>query len=247
MGEFQTVTIETRAGHYELSQGGEVLFRIPRAVFERYDAGAVFPPSWAPATREHPVRRLYWNPRSLELLMAGLEAHPARTAELHGTASFRSFLQGFWIPSPPVLLLRPFWNPDDPREPFGRRARERSFQVQMRLVGTLERLRPPSSWVVILNATEPYLEALGVNPDGLPPEPGAVRELSLTPPAPLEDEAAREALRTFAVEHPGTLFPVIRPERLVGVHALSLPAEHTAEAVLRKLGLLYQEGPFRPH
>ncbi len=247
MGEFQTVTIEARAGHYELSQGGEVLFRIPKAVFERYDAGAVFPPSWVPATREHPVRRLYWNPRSLELLMAGLEAHPARTTELHGTASFRSFLQGFWIPRPPVLLLRPFWNPGDPHEPFDRRARERSFQVQLRLVGTLERLRPPARWVIILNATEPYLEALGVSPDGLPPEPGAVRELSLTPPAPLDDETAQEALRTFAVEHPGTLFPVIRPGHLVGVHALSLPAEHTAEAVLRKLGLLYQEGPFRPH
>ena len=247
MGEFQTVTIEARGGHYELVQGGEVLFRIPRAVFERYDAGAVFPPSWAPAAREHPVRRVYWNPRSLELLMAGLEAHPARTPELHGTASFRSFLQGFWIPRPPVLLLRPFWNPGDPREPFDRPARERSFQVQMRLVDILERLRPPPSWAVILNATEPYLEALGVDPDGPPPGPGAVRELSLTPPASLEDEAAREALEAFALDHPGTLFPVIRPGRLVGVHALSLPAEHTAEAVLRGLGLLYQEGPFRPH
>ena len=246
MGEFETVTIEARGGHYEVHQGGRLLFRVPRDVFDRYEPDAVFPPLWKAREEEHPVRRLYWNPRSRELLMAGLEAHPARTAELYGSSPFRSFLQALWIPRPPVLLVRPFWNPATPREPFGPEARKENFRIQREFLEILARLRAPRAWTAVLNATQPYLEALGADP-GPHPEPGTVREISLTPPASLEDPAPREALRRFAVDHAGLLFPVVRPGLLVGIHALSLPACHVAEAVLQELDLLYQEGPFRPH
>lgn len=249
MAPFETVLIEKAGDSYRLSQGAELLLRVPAAVFERYEAETVFPPQWR--VREegaHPVRRLFWNSESNEFLMAGLEAHPARTTEALGTAPYRSFLQGFWIPSPAVLLLRPFWHPSDPYDAFDAEARETSFRTQERFLEVLGKMRPPPGWTAILNATDAYLDTLGVTPEAPPPpETNAVREVSLTPPAPLRDEAGRTALRRLAVEHAGSLFPVLREGALVGVHSLDLRDALAAEALFDALGLLYQQGPYRPH
>ena len=247
MGRYEPVTIETRGNHYELSRAGDVVVRVPVSVFDRYEPDAVFPPAWPAREPEHPVRRLYWNPDSRELLMAGLEAHPARTAELHGGTPFRSFLQGFWVPRPPVLLLRPYWNPSDPYGPFDRAARLRSLRLQSGFVELLAGLRPPQGWSAILNVTQEYLDALGMAPEGIPAEPGEIQEVSLAPPASLDEAEPRAALEAVAVAHVGDLFPVLRSGRLVGVHALGLPAVHAAESVFQAHGLHYQVGPFRPH
>jgi len=247
MGRYEPVTIEAKGDRYELSRAGEVVVRVPSSVFERYEPDAVFPPAWPARNPEHPVRRLYWNPDTRELLMAGLEAHPARTAELHGGTPFRSFLQGFWVPRPPVLLLRPYWNPSDPYSPFDRAARVRSLRLQTEFVELLAGLRPPAGWSAVLNVTQEYLDGLGLDPHGIPAEPGEIREVSLAPPAALDRPAARKALEDIAVGHVGDLFPVLRSGALVGVHALGLPAVHAAEAVFQDQGLHYQVGPFRPH
>ncbi len=245
---FETVVIELRGGHYRVVRGDEVLLAVPRDVFEAYDADAVFPPAWQPRdTGGHPVRRLYWNPGTREFLMAGLQAHPARVAEGWGSTPYRSFLQAFWLPRPPVLFVRPFWQPGDPTAPFDEAARQTSFHVQERFVDLLGRLRPPPGWTAVLNATTPYLEAVGVSLDARPVGPDAVHELSLAPVPGPRDPHARAALEAVATGHPGRLFPVVRAGRLVAVHALDLPARHQGEAVLREHGLGYQEGPYLPH
>jgi hypothetical protein len=247
LSPFETVIIETRAGHYELTQAGEVLLAVPEAVFDQYEADDVFPMGWRPRSPGHPVRRLFWNPENAEFLMAGLEAHPARTVEGAGATPYRSYLQGFWLPEPPVLLFRPYWNPADPYDAFDTPARLRSFRAQWRLLQTLTGLRPPSGWTAIINATDPYLEALGVNTSGTPVDPDAVRELSLTPAAPLASPAVAQALEVLATEHVGAAFPVLREGVLAGVHALILPALHAVQALLDRVGIPHQEGPFRPH
>jgi len=244
---FETVVIEARAGRYEVTQAGEVLLAVPAPVFDRYEASDVFPPGWRARSAGHPVRRLFWNPESTEFLMAGLEAHPARTVEGGGSTPYRSYLQGFWVPEPPVLLLRPYWNPADPYDAFDTPARLRSLRAQKRFLETLTGLRPPQGWTAILNATDPYLEALGVNATGEPADPDAVRELSLTPPAGLDSPTVAQALEILATEHVGSVFPVLREGVLAGAHALSLPAAHAAQALLDRLGIPHQEGPFRPH
>lgn len=244
---FETVVIEQKRGRYEVVQGDEVLLAVPAPVFEAYEVEAVFPPAWEPREPSHAVRRLFWNPQTTEFFMAGLEAHPARTVEAWGSTPYRSFLQGFWVPAPPLLLLRPFWNPPDPYDPFDAAARRQSFAAQTRFLAILRGLRPPAGWTAILNATDPYLDALGVNPAETSPDPEAVRELSLTPPGPLTSEAVTRALEALATDHAGNLFPVLREGLLSGVHALCLPALHTAQALLDRLGLLHQEGPYRPH
>lgn len=244
---FETVVIEQRKGRYEVVQGEEVLLAVPAPVFESYEAASVFPPAWEPREVSHPVRRLFWNPDTAEFFMAGLEAHPARTVEGWGSTPYRSYLQGFWIPAPPVLLLRPFWNPSDPYDPFDAAARRRSFVVQTRLLRILGGLRPPEGWSAILNATDAYLEALGVEGGRALPEPDAMRELSVTPPVSLTCERAARALELLGTEHAGALFPVLREEALAGVHALTLSAFHTAQALLDRFDLPHQEGPFRPH
>ncbi|GAB4264478.1 MAG: hypothetical protein Kow0092_16150 [Deferrisomatales bacterium] len=247
MERFETIVIEREGGHYTVKQAETVLLTVPAPVFERYEATSVFPPAWRSLQPSHPVRRLYWNPDTTEFLMAGLDAHTARTAEAYGTTGYRSFLQGFWLPHPPVLLLRPFWNPESPYDDFDTAARRRSFEVQQRFTGILFRLRPPAGWSAVLNATAPYLEALGVTPQGGPADPEAVAEVSLTPPGSLATPEVAEALRALAVEHAGEVCPVLREGVLAGVHALSRPAMHAAQALLDRFGLLHQEGPYRPH
>lgn len=244
---FDTVVIEQKRGRYEVAQGDEVLLAVPAAVFEAYDVESVFPPAWGVREPSHPVRRLFWNPETAEFFMASLEAHPARTAEAWGSTPYRSYLQGFWIPAPPVLLLRPYWNPSDPYDPFDAAARRRGFAVQARFLEILQGLRPPQGWTAILNATDPYLDALGVSAPGAAYDPEEIRELSLTPPAPLSLEAAAGVLDLLATEHAGTLYPVLRENALASVHALTLFALHTAQALLDRAGLPHQEGPFRPH
>jgi hypothetical protein len=244
---FETVVIEPRGGHYVVAQGNEVLLAVPAAVFERYEAGAVFPPSWDGREESHPVRRLFWNPETAEFLMAGLGAHPVRTVEGAGSTPYRSFLQGFWVPSPPVLLMRPYWNPPDPYDPFDAEARRRSFHAQRRLLGILTGLLPPAGWSAILNATDPFLEAVGLDPAAAEADPEGIREVSLTPPGFLESGRVAEALEILATEHVGSLFPILREGVLAGVHALCLPALHAAQALFDRLGILHQEGPYRPH
>jgi hypothetical protein len=247
MSDFKTVVIQKVGGHYELTQTRVPLLRIPETGFMQYDAQTVFPPEWRSLEDSHPVRLLFWNPETAEYLMAGLEVHPARVAEGHGTSPFRSFLQGFWIPRPPVLLLRPYWNPADPYDPFDGDARRRSFGAQRRFLQILDGLMPPRGWTSILNATDPYLEALGVNSEGMPADPESIRELSLTPPARLDSPAVSKALEVLAVHHTGSCFPVLRDGTLSGAHALCMPALHSCAALFQSLSIPFQEGPFRPH
>ncbi len=244
---FETVLIEARAGRYEVTQAGECLLAVPVSVFDRYETDHVFPPGWQARVPAHPVRRLFWNPQTTEFLMAGLDAHPARTVEGAGSTPYRSYLQGFWIPEPPVLLLRPYWSPADPYDPFDAAARQLSFRVQWRFREILTGLRPPAGATTILNATDPYLGALGVNLDGTPVDRDALRELSLTPPAPLGSPAVAQTLEALATEHVGAAFPVLGEDTLTGVHVLSLASLHAVEALLDRVGIPYQEGPFRPH
>jgi len=245
--DFETVVIEARSGRYEVVQGGTTLLAVPGAVFERYEPTAVFPPAWEARREGHAVRRLFWNPQTAEFLMAGLEEHPARVVEGWGSTPYRSYLQSLWVPTPPVLLLRPFWNPADPYEPFDAAAKNRSFTAQSSLLRILAGLRPPDGWSAILNATDPYLDALGVSASGAPPDPDAIREVSLTPPGSLASNAVAQALEALTTEQVGAAFPLLREGTLAGVHALCLPALHAAQALLDRLGIPHQEGPFRPH
>ena len=246
-GRFETVVIEARAGRYELRQGDRTLLAVPRPVFEGYEADSVFPPAWRALREAHPVRRLFWNPADAEFLMAGLDTHPARAVEGSGSSPYRAYLQGIWLPHPPVLLLSPFWNPEDPYDSFDEAARRRSFDTQMAFVGILSGLRPPSRWTGVLNTTDLYREALGVSPEATSGSPPEVREGALTPPRPLEDAGARQALEAIALRHVGEIFPVLRAGCLAGFHALSLAAVQAAQALLAEFGLDSQEGPYRPH
>jgi hypothetical protein len=247
MKPFEAVVIEPSGGRYQVLRGKQLLLSVPRDLFERYEADVVFPPQWKAVNPAHPVRRLFWNPDSREFLMVGLEAHPARTAESFGSTPYRTFLHGFWIPTPPLLLLRPHWNPADPYDAFDGPARRRSFEVQRRFLDLLGNLRPPEGWSAVLNATNSYLEALGVSVHGPAPDSDAIREVSLTPPGALGDDAVAEALDTLANEQVGEAFPVLRGDLLSGVHTLDLPTVHCVEAVLDRLGIAYQHGPYRPH
>lgn len=247
MSAFETVVIEARSGRYEVTQAGEVLLAVPAEVFDRYEADDVFPPGWRDRAAAHPVRRLFWNPQTAELIMAGLDAHPARAVESRGSTPYRSYLQGLWLPEPPVLLLRPYWNPADPYDAFDMPARLRSFRAQWRFLEILSGLRPPPGWTAIFNATAPYLEALGVDLEGGPHDPEAIREISLTPPASLDSPTVAQTLEILATEHVGSASPVLRKGVLAGVHTLTLPAMHSVQALLERLGIPHQEGPFRPH
>lgn len=247
MGRFETVRILPRGGHYDLHQGDRLVFSIPTGLFEGYEANAVFPPHWRPLTPSHPVRRLFWNPASHELLMAGFEPNPARAVEAFGSTPFRSYLQALWIPEPPVLLTRPFWNPPDPHDSFDRSARTLSYRTQMDLRAALSRLRPPEGWTTVINAIDAYAEELGMGAEGTPAEPDGIRELSLTPPLDLTDEITGQALELLAIDHVGKAFPVLRGRFLAALHALSLSDLHSAAAALSRFGITSQEGAFRPH
>lgn len=244
---FETVVIEARRGRYELRQGQQILLAVPRQVFENYRADCVFPPAWPPLGDGHPIRRLFWNPTDAEFLMTGLDIHPARAVEGAGGARYRAYVQGIWLPQPPLLLLRPFWNPHDPYEPFDEAARRRSFAAQMALVQVLAGLRPPSAWAQVLNATDLYLEALGVSPEASEQGPPQVREGALTPAAPLGNPTTQAALEELALQHVGEIFPLLRSESLAGFHTLTLGAVQTAQALLARHGFDTQEGPYRPH
>jgi len=246
-GSFETVVIEARAGRYELRQGERTLLAVPRPVFEGYEADSVFPPAWRALREAHPVRRLFWKPTDAEFLMAGLDTHPVRAVEGSGSSPYRAYLRGIWLPNPPVLLLSPFWNPADPYDPFDEAARRRSFDTQMAFVGILSGLRPPSRWTAVLNATDLYREALGVSPEATSGSPPEVREGALTPPRPLQEGAARQALEAIALHHVGEIFPVLRAGCLAGFHALTLAAIQAAQALLAEFGLDSQDGPYRPH
>lgn len=247
MTGFRTVVIERAGGHFQVTQDGRPLFLVPSGILERFSADSAFPPAWEAVEPGHPLRRLFWNPDTAELLMAGLEEHPARFAEAHGASPYRSYLQAIWLPEPPVLLLRPYWNPSDPYDPFDDDARRASFRAQWRFREILEGLRPPPAWTVVFNAVDAYLDALGVRVEG--PEQGAepVRELSLTPPLALSDPAVRSALEALATREVGRAFPVVRGDALVGAHALELGDLHRAEALLAEAGIAYQVGSYLPH
>ncbi|HSH69805.1 MAG TPA: hypothetical protein VK997_07795 [Deferrisomatales bacterium] len=240
--------IEQSGGSYRLSRDGELLLVVPQALFDTYAQDSVFPPSWPDATGgAHPVRRLYWNPENRQFLMAGLERHPARVVEGHGLTAYRSFLQGFWLPEPPVLLLRPFWNPPDPYAAFDQQARARSLGLQLQFHRLLAQMRPPHGWATILNATDAYLEALGITSADGSSDPEAIHELSLIPPLALGRPPAVRLLDALSQEHLKTVFPLLRDGALCGLHTLGLDARHGAEALLETSGSLYQPGILRPH
>jgi len=247
VGDFRTVVIERDGGRLRLSQEGAVLLRLPASLLDRFAADSVYPPAWQALLPCHPVRRLFWNPTTDEFLMAGLEENPARVVEELGGSHYRAYLQGFWLPEPPLLLLRPYWNPEDPYDPFDDEARRESFRVQWRFREILGGLRPPQGWAAVFNAVDAYLDALGVAPEGPDGEPEELRELSVTPPAVLEDPTAKRALEALATREVGRVFPVVRDGALVGAQALDLDGLHRGEAVLAEAGLLFQQGPFRPH
>jgi hypothetical protein len=249
MSNFQTVVIEPIAGRYRVAQGGRTLFLIPRAVMEQFEPEAVFPPEWPSRESERlEVRRLFWEPNTLEFLMADFEAHPARLVEELGSAPYRAYLQSLWLPPSGALLTRIHWNPADPYDPFDEQARRASLRVQLQFVQRMAALRPPEHWTVVLNVVEAYLEAVGLQ--GGPSSPaGELLELSLTPPLPWgnrEGEGWR-ALEAAGVALAGDCFPVVRAARFCAVHALSLRDLQAAEALLNRQGVLTKEGSFDPH
>jgi len=242
------VLIELQGDSYRVSRDHELLLRIPRTLFDVYTQDSVFPPTWPDATgTAHPVRRLYWNLETRQFLMTGLEQHPARVVESHGLTPYRSFLQGFWLPSPPVLLLRPFWNPPDPYLPFDQRARAHSLATQLRFHRLLEGMRPPRDWTAILNATDDYLDALGLTSLTGSRSPEAIQELSLIFPQRLDRPPAARLLDALSQEHLKRLFPVLCHGAVVGLHALGLDARYTAEALLQAAAIPYHPGLARPH
>jgi hypothetical protein len=242
------IVIESHGNAFRVTRDEELLLRIPRVLFDTYAQDTVFPPSWTDTTGvAHPVRRLYWNPRSRQFLMVGLERHPARVVESHGTTAYRSFLQGFWMPRPPVLLLRPFWNPADPAASFDVRARAESLDVQLSFYRLLAQMRPPRGWSTILNATDSYLEALGLTSIDGSSEIEAIQELSLAPSPTLGSPQAIRLLNAFSQRHLKSVFPVLRGDALSSLHTLGLDARHGAEALLLELGTGYQLGPWQPH
>jgi hypothetical protein len=247
MEDSQPVVIAKFGAHYHVAQGSDVLLRVPAEVFERFDTNCVFPPLWGAPQGIHPVRRLYWNPESREFLMFGLDEQTVRFGETFGPSGYRSFVQGFWTPSPPLTFLRPYWNPTDPYEPFDAAARRCSFHAQRSFLDLLARLRPPEGYGAILNTVAPYLDELGLNPEGQPGDPDEILELSLTPPAPLADSLTAAVLETLGIEQAGECFPVLRGEALVGVHALGLRELHVAERIITDAGLDCREGPALPH
>lgn len=246
MTEPLPVLIARVGSHYQLTQAGEVLLRVPLRVFERFDASCVFPPLWVNAD-VHPVRRLYWNPDTLEFLMFGLDEQTVRFGETFGPSGYRSYLQGFWSPTPPAVFLRPYWRPEDPYDPFDDPARLVSLQVQRRFLAILDRLRPPEGWTAVLNAVSPYLDALGLNAEGRSGDPGDILELSLMPPAPLHDGRAAALFETLATAQAGHCSPVLRNGSLCSVHALGLSELHAAEAAVAAAGFYCREGPAFRH
>lgn len=248
MSDFVPLLIERTEGFYRVSQGADPLLRVPQAVFERFDANCVFPPLWSAEGGIHPVRRLYWNPETHEFLMFGLDENTVvRSGDVFGPCGYRSFLQGFWLPTPPVVLLRPFWKPDTPYDPFDGDARHRSFRVQQRFLSLLDRLLPPDGYSAILNATEPYLEVLGLDPTQAPGNPDEIFDVSLTPAVSLTDPEAAAALEHLAVHQAGDCFPILRQGTLVGVHALGLRERLAVEGELLRRGLACREGPGHAH
>lgn len=242
------VVIESHGGSFLVTRDGELLLRIPRSLFDNYAQDTVFPPTWMDTTGvAHPVRRLYWNPVSRQFLMAGLERHPARVVEGHGTTAYRSFLQGFWLPAPPVLLLRPFWNPADPFAGFDDRARMESLQVQLSFYRMLSQMRPPAAWTTILNATDSYLDALGITSLDGDNHPEAIQELSLVPPLALDQTPATQLLERLSHRHLRSAFPVLREGFLHSLHTLGLHSRLATEALLSDFGAEYQIGPWLPH
>lgn len=247
MSDFATVVIRAEGAYYVLTQSDDVLLRVPASVFERYDTDSVFPPGWKSSEDVHPVRRLYWNPRSLEFLMFGLDEQPMRFGDAFGPSGFRSFVQGFWLPAPPLLLVRPFWSPESPDQPFDTVARRQSYELQRAFLGVLGRLRPPDGWGAVLNAVDPYLDALGVNADGRAGDPDDLLELFLTPPAPLELPSVARALEVLVTQQAGGCVPVLRRGALQGVQAFGLRELQAAEAVLIERGIEYRQGPAFAH
>ncbi|MBI5442991.1 MAG: hypothetical protein HY900_17475 [Deltaproteobacteria bacterium] len=246
MGRFPTVVIDPAGAGFRVAQGGRDLLRVPAAVLEAYEADCVFPPEWGARGGASGERRLFWHPETLEYLMAAVEAHPVRVVEALGSEPYRSYLQGFWLPRFRALVLRIYWNPADPLDPFGEEARRESLRVQLRFLELLRGLRPPARWTAVLNATEAYLDAVGLNgADGLDPE--TIRELSLTPPVRLATAEGARALELVGTRLASTCFPVLDEETLRGAYALSLQDLHTAEACLADLGLLTKEGAYEPH
>jgi hypothetical protein len=242
------ILIEPRGDSYRVSRGDELLLVVPRELFDTYAQDSVFPPSWPDSTGDaHPVRRLYWNPATRQFLMAGLERHSARVVEGHGHTAYRSFLQGFWVPQPPLLLLRPFWNPPDPYAAFDRQARAESLHLQLRFHQLLAQMRPPRGWTAALNATDAYLEALGITAEDGSRDPEAIHELSLMPAQALGHPPTMHLLDALAQEHVKAVFPLLRHGSLVGLHTLGLGARHGAEALLQTSGTDYHPGPPRPH
>lgn len=240
--ETQPVVIDRSGGHYQVVRGGEVLLRVPARLFERFEANSVFPPLWE-CPEVHPVRRFYWNPDTLEFLMFGLDEEGVRSGDTFGPSGYRSFLQGFWAPTPPLLFLRPFWRPETPYDPFDAGARRLSYEVQLRFLRLVEQLRPPAGWGAVLNAVSPYLDALGLGAEGRPGDPDDILELSLMPPAPTKDPAVSALLERLAVEQAGDCCPVLRDGALAGVHALGRRELNAAEAAVAAAGLDCREGP----
>jgi hypothetical protein len=243
---FEAVEIVPAGTHYQLLQLGGLLLSIPRGVFDAYEPDTVFPPQWRPRVSSFPRRQLFWNPTTREFLMAGLDSRPARIVESFGSNPYRSFLQAVWIPAPPAVLTRPFWNPSDPYEPFDVPARTLSMRTQLSFRETLARLRPPEGCAWVLNATDPYLEAHGAGTGDPAPDADIVREVTLTPPLDLRAPEATTALEALATQHVGAVFPVLRGNRFAAVQALSLSNLHVAAALLEEQGIEYHEGEFWP-
>lgn len=250
MGRFEPVVIEREGGHYLLRQGAERLLRVPLDVFEGYEGDAVFPPSWTArgGNRSLPeTRYMLWHPPSGEFLMSPIRPRPPLLAEVYGSHPFRSYLQAFWFPECSRLILRTYWNPASPAEPFDTAARKINYEVQSAFARLALRLMPPPHATITLNAVDRYQRIIGLDGSGAQADPTLVTRLHLSPLAKLTEGRVENALFSLSVEMAGRAYPTIDGERFRWVETLTESDMREVRGVLDANGVQYSDSEFRSH
>lgn len=250
MGRFEPVVIEKSGGHYAIRQGSDTLFMIPEDVFDAYEADAVFPPKWtakAQAGQRPAPRYILWHHKSGELLMGSAGERPPLLAEVHGSHPFRSYLQAFWLPELSRMIIRVYWNPENPSDAFDTTARKENCSVQKQFIETIMRLMPPKNIIITLNAVDRYMRVKGLDGTGLETDPSQIYAAHLTPPSGLADEKTGSALTCLLTAMAGRVYPTITTEQLFLIETLSQTDLDDAKAKLAELGLTTDEKQQMPH
>lgn len=250
MGRFEPVLIEREGGHYSLRQGDRTLLKVPNDIFESYNADAVFPPMWSQKggdQGEQEPRYILWHPSSGEFLMGPIRPRPPLLAEVYGSHPFRAYLQVFWMPLNCRLILRTYWNPENPSESFGPTAKKDNFRVQAAFTSIFARLLPPPAMTTTLNAIDRYQRIAGLDGVGEEADPAKIARLYVAPAASLEIPNVAEALRAMAVDFTGRLFPVLGANSLRWVEALAEGDLAEARKIFDRFGVHYSLEAFVSH